>query len=75
MDKQSDETVGVEITSGADLIEHEPSLEPDLYVVKCEETEPSSQMIELEITKEDNSDYNDDNSCDRSNFLTPTPVL
>lgn len=69
VDEES-ETVGVEATSCSGFKNHEAPLEPDLNIVKYEETEPTTQMIVLEISKEDSCDYNEENSCDPSNFLS-----
>lgn len=61
-------------TESSDLIKQEQSVPPetDLYQVKCEETESKLEVIHIEISKDDGSDYNDDNSCDQGNSLYDT---
>lgn len=70
-----DETV--ETDSCSDLIKHEQSgsatdasLEPpDLIIVKCEDTEPPLEVIDVQISRDESFDCNDDNTCDQSNFF------
>lgn len=59
----------VETNSNDDLIKQERNIspkesvtEPNLYIIKYEETEPVvEQVIDLQISKEESSDYNDNN--------------
>lgn len=58
------------MADGADLIKQERSdsprdttLEPVLdIVVKCDKTEPFSEVIDMQICKLESSDFNDDQS-------------
>lgn len=73
-----DESVSVETQASSDLIKQEQSVSPresgtehDMYIIKYEETEPtepSVQVIDLQISKDESSDYND-NNFDQSNSV------
>lgn len=71
--RDADDGVGNETNS--DLLkeergghtEKEGALEPDLNIVKFEE--PPLEVFDIQISKDESSDYNDANCCDRSNFF------
>lgn len=74
IERESDDPDGtVGKPSSSDSIKKELSFaeeesEPDMNIIKCEETEPTTQIVDLVIVNEGTSDYNDDDSCgDQSN--------
>lgn len=67
---EPDETVCVDSNSCSDAIKREQhdSLNNVANVVKYEEMEPTVEVIDIQISQDNNSEYNDDNSCNESNF-------